>query len=1206
MYSIKNLANKSLKKDLLEQFLEFANDKLAIDKPYSVYFVNDKENASDALGKTAMYNPSTNSVYVYVTNRHPKDILRSIAHELMHHKQNCEGRLDKTYGEGSDDLENLELEANEAGYLVRQFEDGLKENKLKEVYGPGAGREKAGGSGKTSEEKPSLPNFLFDLGYVDYVYPDWLLKLDQKLMRKLVREPGGLYNTELPERKEVYISGQPGIPIRKPLPASRGYDKPTYEYAAYSKCLPHQEKRKDGRCYPKGFSSNKKFYDFDGLTKDDFLLIAKDIKLTNAANRDSVFKGQEKSLQFALIIMPKLIRAFKTIKAAKPVPEDYINIRNRNVKELKKLLNLYLEKIEKLKKDIEIKPSEIERLGSYIKLENINEQEEKASSKFKFNKNDPFYSQYLINDARRLYILFKTGKFEHGPEENPFIYQQEIPKDIIDSLKAKYGFTVEDLPDGQISDLTKANEIYRSNASSKAATPEDKEVMEVIHFMLDILGMSPDAFGFGIAADLLNALIYFVEKDYFNAIMSFAAAALFGDVVKVRKGPLRQLANMAIDFKRGAQFVINVKALGALEDSAEIFINWLQRFVGRVDAFMARGGTEGGLRQKFFQSIREKFAPGLKSKIDDYNKVLDDFKEYNKQLRVLKNEMREGLNPNRVSALLKNEDNQIQVVAEVLQNRANEAARGTKGGKLSGTKVEPTVGADYKTKLDAAQKAKNKAQIDLDNYKKEQVPGYGRDVDAPDPDLERLQNNLDSTKADLEKIGVEGKPNQSALAQAAKLKSENPGVFEEILNDLRDSAAGLNIPNTFTKSMVDAVNKSGTTSVRDSIDVARKYMNENYDDFVLKQISLNADSGSLRKLLDRETRTLYGPDAVRALKAGTAKTRAVAAPFLTIIKQFLGYGGALGEIYKVFGLSGVRLWKRQILNLTTMKGWARLPKSVFITYLFSLPFFILGKLALFVNYYVRYYRNWCGDSQSYIAIITPIMESIFNSWSSILKSIVSPLQTFEEASVFIDKMNELHYNQESKIDTVLDYIVEGTTNAFSCKKKAKNLDALQLIRNNKKLKKTLTELEAEVQKLAAQEAAISSKKVHNKGREFLTTTSRTVDAAKQEVTSTVDAVKKSLQQGKVTPQLQEKYNKFSNAVREVTGAKDTTPEEKKAAQQLGRGVNQAMQKSGYAVNPDDFPELKESKNENTNESLSDYRKKVLEERLVKLTIGLTK
>lgn len=132
MYKIKNLAEKTLNKDLLEEFLGFANNKLEIDQPYSVYFVDDKQNAADPLGKTAMYNPSSNSVYVYATNRHPKDILRSIAHELMHHKQNCDGRLDKTYGEGSTSEKQLELEANEAGYLVREFEDGRKSKSLNE------------------------------------------------------------------------------------------------------------------------------------------------------------------------------------------------------------------------------------------------------------------------------------------------------------------------------------------------------------------------------------------------------------------------------------------------------------------------------------------------------------------------------------------------------------------------------------------------------------------------------------------------------------------------------------------------------------------------------------------------------------------------------------------------------------------------------------------------------------------------------------------------------------------------------------------------------------------------------------------------------------------------------------------------------------------------------------------------------------------
>ena len=69
MYKIKNLSEQVLERELLEQFLNFANEQLKIDKPYSVYFMEDKHNADNPLGKTAMYNPASNSIYVYVTTQ---------------------------------------------------------------------------------------------------------------------------------------------------------------------------------------------------------------------------------------------------------------------------------------------------------------------------------------------------------------------------------------------------------------------------------------------------------------------------------------------------------------------------------------------------------------------------------------------------------------------------------------------------------------------------------------------------------------------------------------------------------------------------------------------------------------------------------------------------------------------------------------------------------------------------------------------------------------------------------------------------------------------------------------------------------------------------------------------------------------------------------------------------------------------------------
>lgn len=42
---------------------------------------------------TGYYNPTEKEVVLFVTDRHPKDVLRSLAHELIHHKQFEEGRI---------------------------------------------------------------------------------------------------------------------------------------------------------------------------------------------------------------------------------------------------------------------------------------------------------------------------------------------------------------------------------------------------------------------------------------------------------------------------------------------------------------------------------------------------------------------------------------------------------------------------------------------------------------------------------------------------------------------------------------------------------------------------------------------------------------------------------------------------------------------------------------------------------------------------------------------------------------------------------------------------------------------------------------------------------------------------------------------------------------------------------------------------------
>jgi hypothetical protein len=61
--------------------------------PKLVFKNGDSENAKQFLGKTAYYDPNSMSIVLYTEGRHPKDIVRSFSHEMVHHTQNLEGRL---------------------------------------------------------------------------------------------------------------------------------------------------------------------------------------------------------------------------------------------------------------------------------------------------------------------------------------------------------------------------------------------------------------------------------------------------------------------------------------------------------------------------------------------------------------------------------------------------------------------------------------------------------------------------------------------------------------------------------------------------------------------------------------------------------------------------------------------------------------------------------------------------------------------------------------------------------------------------------------------------------------------------------------------------------------------------------------------------------------------------------------------------------
>ena len=99
--------------------------------PKVVFKHGDAENAKQFLGKTAYYNPETMEIVLYTEGRHPKDIVRSFSHEMIHHTQNLENRLGNiatTNTQEDDYLNDLEAEANLNGTMTfRNWTDSLNE-----------------------------------------------------------------------------------------------------------------------------------------------------------------------------------------------------------------------------------------------------------------------------------------------------------------------------------------------------------------------------------------------------------------------------------------------------------------------------------------------------------------------------------------------------------------------------------------------------------------------------------------------------------------------------------------------------------------------------------------------------------------------------------------------------------------------------------------------------------------------------------------------------------------------------------------------------------------------------------------------------------------------------------------------------------------------------------------------------------------------
>lgn len=106
------------KLDILKHFLGFCKKELEIQSLPKISLITDRSFVEN-FRSFGEYNPNEMSIRVFIGNRNLADICRSLAHELVHHRQHELGLIYSTAGDTGTDIEN---DANSiAGIIMREY-----------------------------------------------------------------------------------------------------------------------------------------------------------------------------------------------------------------------------------------------------------------------------------------------------------------------------------------------------------------------------------------------------------------------------------------------------------------------------------------------------------------------------------------------------------------------------------------------------------------------------------------------------------------------------------------------------------------------------------------------------------------------------------------------------------------------------------------------------------------------------------------------------------------------------------------------------------------------------------------------------------------------------------------------------------------------------------------------------------------------------
>lgn len=114
-FKIETVENKELQ-DIVNSFIQFSSKHIGFDKPPRIKLIKDPKLAS-SRGSFGGYMPG-GRIEINVGNRHIMDVLRTLAHEMVHYQQDIMGKLKPDSGK---DGSNEENEANAKAAVIMRL-----------------------------------------------------------------------------------------------------------------------------------------------------------------------------------------------------------------------------------------------------------------------------------------------------------------------------------------------------------------------------------------------------------------------------------------------------------------------------------------------------------------------------------------------------------------------------------------------------------------------------------------------------------------------------------------------------------------------------------------------------------------------------------------------------------------------------------------------------------------------------------------------------------------------------------------------------------------------------------------------------------------------------------------------------------------------------------------------------------------------------